>query len=155
MRGIAGSQESSILAPVRSRAQGSLHTDAAKQGDWGKYSSSDAIPLKKEETGKVYAGLPLGVEVQLPFSLNAQFDPDTARRGIQHVKLNEWLFRRVAELVVATSLHLAAHEPAVAWRAVALRSEQDVSGDEWVSRQNCQSRCNNANKGGQAADDFN
>ncbi len=94
-----------------------------------------AIPLKKEETGKLYAGLPLDIEMQLPFSLNAQFDPDTARHGIQHDKLNEWLFRRIAELVGAVALHLATHEPTLVWRTVALRSEQDVSGDEWVSRQ--------------------
>ncbi len=94
-----------------------------------------AIPLKKEEAGQLYAGLPLGVEMQLPFSINAQFDPDTARHGIQHDKLNEWLIRRVAELAAAIALHLAVHEPTFVWRAVALRSEQDVSGDEWVSSQ--------------------
>ena len=94
-----------------------------------------AIPLKKEETGQLYAGLPLGIEMQIPFSLNAQFDPDTARHGIQHNKLNEWLIRRVAELAGAIALHLVAHKPTLVWRAVALRSEQDVSGDEWVSCQ--------------------
>jgi len=92
-----------------------------------------AVPLQKDEPGKLYAGLPLGGETRLPFSLNAQFDPDTARRGIQHGKLNEWLIRRIAELVGAVALHLVTRAPTLAWRAVPLRSEQDVSGDAWIS----------------------
>ena len=92
-----------------------------------------AIPANKEEGGRLYAGLPLGIQTQLPFSLNAQFDPDTARRGIQHGTLNEWLLRRIAELASAVALYLVEHKPALVWRAIPLRNEQDVSGEEWIS----------------------
>ena len=93
------------------------------------------LPFRRtrRRAADIYAGLPLGIQTQLPFSLNAQFDPDTARRGIQHGKLNEWLLRRIAELVSSVALHLVEHKPALVWRAIPLRNEQDVSGEEWIS----------------------
>jgi hypothetical protein len=64
------------------------------------------IALPSEgDSGKIYAGLPLGVSTGLPFSMNAQFDSNVARTEIQHEPLNSWLLDRVGELIASVALH--------------------------------------------------
>ena len=53
----------------------------------------------KRPVGQLFAGLPLSVQTSLPFEVNAQFDPDTARGKVQRIKWNEWLFQRSADLI--------------------------------------------------------
>jgi hypothetical protein len=91
-----------------------------------------AVPAQSD-SGQIYAGLPLGVGTQLPLSVNAQFDIDVARRGIQHEPLNAWLFERLAELTASVALELLANDPATAWRAIPLREEEAFSADAWVA----------------------
>ena len=90
-----------------------------------------AVPAQNDPN-QIYAGLPLGVATQLPFSLNAQFDIDVARRGIQHEPLNAWLFKRLAELAASVALERLESEPVAAWRAIPLRAEQAFPVDSWV-----------------------
>ncbi len=91
-----------------------------------------AVPAQSDP-GQIYAGLPLGVGTQLPLSVNAQFDIDVARRGIQHEPLNAWLFERLAELTASVALERLANNPATAWRAIPQRAEQAFSADAWVA----------------------
>ncbi len=92
-----------------------------------------ALPGRPDDRGKLCAGLPLGIPTQLPISLNAQFDMDTARGAIQHVKLNEWLLGRITEVVTAVALDRLHKDPTEAWKAIPLRQEQTVPDDDWLS----------------------
>jgi hypothetical protein len=91
---------------------------------------SIAIPTG-DEASVLAAGLPLGVESSLPFSLNAQFDPESSRRSITHRPWNSWLFARLSELASGVALHRFNKDPSSAWRAVPLFSETDHS-DQWL-----------------------
>lgn len=92
-----------------------------------------ALPERAEDKGKLYAGLPLGITTGLPISLNAQFDPDAARRGIQHEIINEWLFSQIAELVGSAALDCFENDPHMGWKAIPLREEGAVPEDDWIS----------------------
>ncbi len=91
-----------------------------------------AVPAQTDP-GEIYAGLPLGVATHLPISVNAQFDIDVGRSGIQHEPLNAWLFQRLAELTAAVALDRLASDPAAAWRAIPLAAEQVFDADAWVA----------------------
>lgn len=96
---------------------------------------SVALPGSPNGGGRLYAGLPVGEGHQLPFSLNAQFDVDTSRRSVQHDRLNEWLFARLADLASAVALYLFQSRPAEAWQAVPLHQETAAANDPWLSAQ--------------------
>jgi hypothetical protein len=120
---------------------------------WARYEIERKMPLKlrrrykaredktpiavvlptEEELGQIYAGLPLGISTHLPFSPNAQFDVDVARRGIQHEPLNKWLFKSLSELTASVALHLLKDDPPEAWRAIPLKKEQAFSADDWIA----------------------
>ena len=92
-----------------------------------------AIPAGEEES-VIAAGLPLGVESSLPFSLNAQFDPESSRRTITHRTWNSWLFARLADFAAGIAVHRFAEDPTSGWRAVPLMTETDHS-DHWLDSQ--------------------
>ncbi|MGH3079628.1 MAG: sacsin N-terminal ATP-binding-like domain-containing protein [Gaiellaceae bacterium] len=94
-----------------------------------------AVPDGSGVRGQLYAGLPLGITTQLPFAMNAQFDVDLARRGIQHESLNEWLLSRLADLVGGVALARLAAAPSTGWTAVPLAAECAVADDAWLSAQ--------------------
>lgn len=96
---------------------------------------SVALPGSPHGDARLYAGLPVGEGNELPFSLNAQFDVDTARRTVQHERLNEWLFARLADLTSAVALYLFQTRPAEAWQAVPLHQETTAASDPWLSAQ--------------------
>lgn len=91
-----------------------------------------AVPGQSGE-GRLYAGLPLGVRTGLPILLNAQFDIDVARRGIQHEHLNTWLFERLGELAASVALFRLENDPKAAWVAIPLRAEQTEQHEHWLS----------------------
>lgn len=82
----------------------------------------------------MYAGLPLGESVGWPFRVNAQFDVDTPRAGVQRGESgwNGWLLKRVVEAIVAIARHRLETEPAGGWVAVPLSAEVEQVGDEWL-----------------------
>lgn len=90
---------------------------------------------EKEPVGKLFAGLPLRVQSNLPFNLNAQFDPDTARVQIQHKKWNEWLFQRAADLISAAARWQFEAGRVPGWRWIPLASEATSATDPWLSEQ--------------------
>jgi hypothetical protein len=91
-----------------------------------------AIPDQDDSPRYLYAGLPVAAAPDLPFSLNAQFDIDLARRGIQHEQLNDWLFARVGELAAGVALEWLRDQPARAWRAIPLKGELGEQLDPWL-----------------------
>jgi hypothetical protein len=91
-----------------------------------------AIPRKPSKS-KIYAGLPVA-DIQLPFNINAQFDPDTSRRGIVHAPLNEWLIGQIAKLASSIALYRLKENSPSAWTAIPLKEESSFP-DNWVMRQ--------------------
>lgn len=89
-------------------------------------------------TGMLYVGLPTGVHLGVPFSLNGEFDPDTSRESLLHNAWNEWLFQSLADLALAVAVLRFKSEPATGWGAVGLDSEAnawttDRRDDDWLS----------------------
>ncbi|MCI0582616.1 MAG: ATP-binding protein [Chloroflexi bacterium] len=82
--------------------------------------------------GRLFAGLPLRVESHLPFNLNAQFDPDTARVHVQHGKWNTWLLQRAADLIAAAARWQFGVDTGTAWRWVPLSAETRAGSDAWL-----------------------
>ena len=81
----------------------------------------------------LYNRVPLPIVLGFPFSLNAQFDPDSARSALQP---NNWNRRRLtdlASLTAAVSRHEFASSAETAWRAIPLVREVPIDG-EWLSR---------------------
>ena len=93
-----------------------------------------AIPLASDETGLMYAGLPLGTTIGWPFRVNAQFDVDTPRTGVQRGEggWNGWLLKRAVEAIVAIARHRFETDPAGGWVAVPLADEVEEVQDEWL-----------------------
>ena len=64
--------------------------------------------------------------------LNAQFDVDVARRGIQHEPWNSWLFARLADLAAAAALARLSTNAAGGWKAVPLEEEAPEVNEPWI-----------------------
>ena len=70
------------------------------------------------------------VKLGFPISLNAQFDPDSARTTVLK---QPWNIDRIADLgrlLSSTALYAFEHEPVLGWLHVPLRSEQNVA--DWL-----------------------
>ena len=67
-----------------------------------------------------------------PISLNAQFDPDLSRRGVQENPWNRWLFERLAEMTSAVALDRFQNDPKMGWYAIPLHGESKASQD-WTT----------------------
>jgi hypothetical protein len=87
-------------------------------------SDSNQAPL--------YTGLPLEMSSAIPFAINGQFDPDTARRNLLKEPWNEWLFDRISDLVGAVALSRFEEMPKNGWAAIPLRSENLTHEDDWL-----------------------
>ena len=87
---------------------------------------------ENSESGVLSAGLPLDFAYKLPISLNAQFDPDLSRRGVQAKPWNKWLFERLAELTSAVALNRFQVDAKAGWYAVPLRGENETA-DDWTN----------------------
>ena len=81
------------------------------------------------DAGAVYAGLPTGHDLGVPFGFSAQFDPETSRNGILPNDWNSWLLERMAELAAAAVSARLSSDPVSAWRAVGLTSQMSVTND--------------------------
>lgn len=91
-----------------------------------------AIPDQPGQPGRVYTGLPLKIELGIPLSANAQFNPDTPRTGVQHDEWNGWLIDRFLELASAVAAMRFADEPATGWGAVPLSAEIAGITPSWL-----------------------
>jgi hypothetical protein len=91
-----------------------------------------AVPDRAGDSGRLFAGLPLGEGLGVPFSLSAQFNVDTPRTGVQHDDWNRWLLDRLFELIAAVARDRFQREPATAWAAVPLVAEMEAIADVWL-----------------------
>ncbi len=84
------------------------------------------LALAKESgQQKIYAGLPTYIKSSLPFSLDAQFDPDTSREALLTTEWNKWLVSEVAEFLASVVISLFVHSPERAWEMIPLAEEMD------------------------------
>ena len=88
---------------------------------------SVAVPDRQSQ-GALYIGFKTRVSVTLGLSLDAQFDPSTARDQLIQNDWNNWLIDRCADLLSHVATGLLIHEPTIAWRLVPLQREH--VGDE-------------------------
>lgn len=90
-----------------------------------------AIPAR-EDSSRVYVGLPLEEQNDLPYSFSAPFDPNVERTKLRdNNALNEWLIKRIGDLATAVSLHRFSERPRSGWGSVPLAGE--AAGDSpWV-----------------------
>ena len=100
----------------------------------GEFTELSVAISVASEPGVLAAGLPFDLAEALPVSLNAQFDPDLARRGLQQRPWNKWLFERLCELVGGISLLSFEADPRSGWQTVPLQKENSAS-DPWTNLQ--------------------
>lgn len=91
-----------------------------------------AVPDHGTGRGRIFAGLPLPTAVKWPFSINAQFDIDTPRKGVQKGDWNKWLLGRMVELVTGVARHRFNVDPGSGWTAVPLPTEAEEVPHEWL-----------------------
>lgn len=92
-----------------------------------------ALPDSHGPLGGFYDRLPLPFESRLPFSLTAQFDPDTARTTLLRNEWNEHRLRDLGDLVAAAALDQFLADPRDGWWAIPTSREVvSMKADEWV-----------------------
>jgi Domain of unknown function (DUF3883) len=93
---------------------------------------SIAMP-SEASAGSLYIGFKTRVAVDLPFSLDAQFDPSTTREALIESTWNNWLIERCGEVLGEIA---QAHMPAApknAWRFIPVADECiGNDGDRWL-----------------------
>jgi hypothetical protein len=98
-------------------------------------SLSLAVP-ERTDTTRFYTGLPLDEPCDLPFSVNAPFDPNVERTQVRdHNALNEWLIARLGDLAIAVCLRRFSEKPSSGWTVVPLRSESAGRPASWLRHQ--------------------
>ena len=84
------------------------------------------------ERGRFYAGLPLRFAPTLPWSIHGQLDPNQERTSLRHSEWNDWVLKRLADVISAVIVDLFGVDPANAWHAVPLDEELGEQTDPWV-----------------------
>lgn len=92
------------------------------------------VRLAGVASSSLYDRMPLPISVQFPISLNAQFDPDSARSTLTRTRWNEARLDDLGDLVTWAALDAFRDDPSIAWQHVPLRDEAGQHGG-WVSDQ--------------------
>ena len=88
---------------------------------------------RDEARGSLYIGFKTRVPVGLSFSVDAQFDPSTAREALIENDWNNWLIARCGNVIVEIASGLLLTAPSAAWRFVPLSAEQiGTDDDRWL-----------------------
>jgi len=96
---------------------------------------SVAVP-DEPSRGSLYIGFKTRVPVALNLSLDAHFDPSTAREGLIENNWNNWLVDRCTDLLADVAAGLLIHEPGTAWKLVPLQREKvGDEADRWLRGQ--------------------
>jgi hypothetical protein len=90
-----------------------------------------AIADSRSCKGRIYATLPTRIESKMPFAMNAEFDPGTARDSLVDHEWNIWLLTEVGKLTADVVIALLQLDPPAAWYLVPLDFEADCN-DPWV-----------------------
>jgi hypothetical protein len=88
-----------------------------------------------EHPSGIFISFRTRLPVTLPFSIDAQFDPSTAREGLIDNPWNRWLIARCGDVVQSIAAGLLATDAARAWDWIPLGSEHvGVADDPWPGR---------------------
>ena len=93
-----------------------------------------AVPARPSR-GRLHVGFRLAEPSSLPFSLDAQFDPDDSRSRLLENDWNAWLLGELGELVSAVMLERFGESPARGWGLVPRSTEQLGEDDSWLRSQ--------------------
>jgi hypothetical protein len=82
--------------------------------------------------GRFFAGLPLRLAPSLPWCVHGQLDTELSRNSLKHSHWNEWVLKRLADVISTVIVDLFAETPAAAWAAVPLDEELGEQPDPWL-----------------------
>jgi hypothetical protein len=75
------------------------------------------------EPGALYIAFKTRIPCSLAISIDAQFDPSTAREDLIDNAWNRWLVERCSEVVRAVAMGLLKHDPPAAWNVIPISGE--------------------------------
>jgi hypothetical protein len=111
------------------------HLDRAHKAKGESTPISFAIPDSPVQTG-FFIAFKTRLQSTLPFSVDAQFDPSTAREELIDNAWNRWLIESLADVVSCVAISLLAKRPSEAWPIIPLSSEKiGTSNDRWPSKE--------------------
>lgn len=82
--------------------------------------------------GRFFAGLPLRLAPSLPWNIYGQFDPELSRNSVKHSEWNDWVLKRLGDLISAVIVDLFRSDTKAAWSAVPLDEELGEQPDPWL-----------------------
>jgi len=86
--------------------------------------------------GALHIGFKTTLPATVPFSLNAQFNPDTSRENFIEDPWNQWLVAQSANVLAVVAELLLMQEPALAWSVIPCPGESiGPAGRGWIHRQ--------------------
>jgi hypothetical protein len=93
---------------------------------------SVAVP-SASDAGGLYIGFKTRIGVDLPFSLDAQFDPSTTRETLIESTWNNWLIERCGDVLGEIARGCLLVAPKDAWRLIPVAAEYiGNEGDRWL-----------------------
>jgi hypothetical protein len=93
-----------------------------------------ALPLDGVASGRIHVALPTKIHTNTAFSLDAQFDPSTAREELVSEPWNKWLIETSAKVIGALGVYLAQHGSPLSWYIVPVAARTN-SSSSWVNTQ--------------------
>lgn len=97
-------------------------------------TTSIAVAVPRDVVdGHLYIGFKTRVPVDLSFSIDAQFDPSTAREALIENDWNEWLIGRCGDVLAEVASCMLLSDSVNAWRLVPLPDEHiGTDADRWL-----------------------
>jgi len=118
----------------RAALQVPAHLHPAHKARSDTTSISIAVPHHVLD-GDLYIGFKTRVPIDLSFSIDAQFDPSTAREALIENEWNQWLIKRCGDVLAEVVSHEFLATPVNAWRLVPLPDEHiGTEADRWLRR---------------------
>lgn len=90
---------------------------------------------RSNHAGGFYDRVPLPLSTGFPVSINAQWDPDTARGALLPRQWNEHRLLEAAQLTAAAAADCLRRGSSDGWRFVPLLAEMSASTDTWLATQ--------------------
>jgi hypothetical protein len=89
----------------------------------GKFTPISVAVCTNDEPGALYIAFKTRIPSSLSISLDAQFDPSTAREDLIDNAWNRWLVERCGDVLAHVAAGLLTQDPPKAWKAIPLSSE--------------------------------
>jgi hypothetical protein len=93
-----------------------------------------ALPSDGVANGRIHVALPTKIHTNTAFSLDAQFDPSTAREELVSEPWNKWLIETSSRVIGGLGVYLAQHGSPLSWYIVPVAA-RTTSSSSWVNTQ--------------------